>query len=45
MALKENGKVTFSLIRKISDDGTKMVLVRKNAAGKTLPEWRFEKVK
>jgi hypothetical protein len=41
---KKNGKVTFSLIRKISDDGKKMVLIRKNAEGKTMPELTFEKV-
>jgi hypothetical protein len=41
---KKNEKVTFSLTRKISDDGKKMVLIRKNAEGKTLPELTFEKV-
>jgi hypothetical protein len=45
MEFKKNEKVTFSLTRKISDDGKKMVVIRKNAQGKTMPEWTFEKVR
>jgi hypothetical protein len=41
---KKNEKVTFSLTRKISEDGKKMVMTRKNAEGKTMPQWTFEKV-
>ena len=41
---RQNEKVTFSLTRKISDDGKKMVMIRKNAEGKTMPELTFEKV-
>jgi hypothetical protein len=44
LVLTQNEKVTFSLTRKISDDGKKMVVIRKNAEGKTMPEWTFEKV-
>jgi hypothetical protein len=45
MERKKNEKVFFSLTRKISDDGKGMVVIRKNAQGKTLPEWTFEKIK
>jgi hypothetical protein len=45
LVLRQNEKVTFSLTRKISDDGKKMVVIRKNAEGKTMPEWSFEKIK
>lgn len=41
---KKNDKITFSLNRKISEDGKKMVVIRKNSEGKTMPEWIFEKV-
>ena len=41
---KKNGKVTLSLTRKVSDDGRKMVVTRKNAEGKALPEYVLEKV-
>lgn len=44
LVVRQTEKVTFSLTRKISDDGKKMVTIRKNAEGKTLPEWIFEKV-
>lgn len=45
LALKQNEKVTFSMTRKISDDGKKMVLISKNAEGKTTSEEAFEKIK
>ena len=38
-----NDKHTSSLTRKISDDGKKMVVTRKNADGKTTSEQTFEK--
>jgi hypothetical protein len=38
-----NDKLNSSLIRKISDDGKKMVVTRKNADGKTTSEQTFEK--
>lgn len=41
---KKNGKVTLSLTPKVSDDGRKMVVTRKNAEGKALPEYVLEKV-
>jgi len=45
LVLRQNEKVTFSLTRKISGDGKKMALIRKNASGKTMPELIFERVK
>jgi hypothetical protein len=45
LVLRQNEKVTFSLTRKISGDGQKMALIRKNASGKTMPELIFERVK
>jgi hypothetical protein len=45
LVLRQNEKVTFSLTRKISDDGKKMAVIRKNALGKTMPELTFERVK
>ena len=45
LAYKKNEKVTFSLTRKISDDGKTMVETVKNAEGKPGPQETYEKIK